>query len=474
MFYSDDFDNWNYSDPSASNQIFRGTLARLSQYPYGMFNSIAGCIPRGTAYTNSTKTLFTFQSFTAPIPFTYALEVAKSDNTSGNPSFSYNTITFSKTIQQTNTSTRGQYNYRTASRLGCFWDQNNPSGPRMHIVYANQDNNQGYCSIFAYVYNPEDNTFSTPTTLECNTHNLYYYNLYTNNFLNNEQIVHKINNGKVYVGYGFGFNGFSNPPAGTIKFLIYDRYNTSSGWSSFSIIVNPSQSNPRNCAFTLMNIRLAYWNDGSPVCGYIIQDQTPACNQVTPFADLHLVFNNNGAWQSSKRYAQSLWYYGGYGYSGTIDRFTGYYTPMDMYVHPLENLLHIIYVKEIQRSNPITSIADFSGRKTLRLMKVNRQGDILSDDLIFDAAVGPPAGNPIGSSYTSGIGHLKSFYKSTGPSNFTPYFYAHTYANSSPSPSYARIFKYDGNKYTQIYNIDNFGPYGDNSGNLGATTLVFT
>ena len=208
MFYSDDFDNWTYGDPSASPSTYQGTLARLDQYPYGSFSGIGGCIPRGAAYTNSTKTLFSFQSYTSPSPFTYAIEVAKSDNTSGNPPFSYNGITFTKTIQQIN-ATRGLFNSKTGSKTGCFWDSNNPGGPCMHIVYTNQDNE--VCNIYSYTFNPQNNTFTTPITLECSRNNLYFNNFFSNNFYNNEQIVHKINNGKVYVAYGLGGGSQSNP-----------------------------------------------------------------------------------------------------------------------------------------------------------------------------------------------------------------------------------------------------------------------
>ena len=91
-----------------------------------------------------------------------------------------------------------------------------------------------------------------------------------------------------------------------------------------------------------------------------------------------------------------------------------------------------------------------------------------------DTAIGPPAGTPIYGAYYSSGAHLKSFYKSTDSNNFTPYFYIHTAPNAPNSQSYANIFKYVNGTYTKIYEVANFSPYGSDSGNVGAQTLVFT
>jgi len=238
--------------------------------------------------------------------------------------------------------------------------------------------------------------------------------------------------------------------------------------------VSPAASLGSCNLFTVMNQRLAYWNDGSPVFGFSTARQgTNSCSPEIPMGDLYLVFNNNNTWQSAQRYVQKLWWSGSSGIYGTVSRFTGNYTAYDMYVHPIENVLHIIYAQEIQRAEPVVSNAAW-GRHQIRLMKVNRQGTVLSDSLIFDCAVGPPAGTPSAGQYFSQSSHLKSFYKSSTPGEFIPYFYVLTAANGKGTPSNSRIFKYINGTFTQIYETGNFNPYGSNSGNVGAQTVVFT
>jgi hypothetical protein len=238
--------------------------------------------------------------------------------------------------------------------------------------------------------------------------------------------------------------------------------------------VSPTASLGSCNSFTVMNQRLAYWNDGSPVFGFSTARQgTNSCFPDIPFGDFYLVFNNNNTWQPAQRYVQKLWWYGGAGISGTLSRFTGYYTAYDMYVHPLENTLHIIYAQEIQRAEPVVNNASW-GRHQIRLMKVNRQGTVLSDSLIFDCAVGPPAGTPTNGQYYAQSSHLKSFYKSSSPGEFIPYFYVLTGANGTGTPTYSRIFKYINGSFTQIFETGSFSPYGNNSGNIGAQTIVFT
>ena len=142
-----------------------------------------------------------------------------------------------------------------------------------------------------------------------------------------------------------------------------------------------------------------------------------------------------------------------------------------MYVHPIENVLHIIYILEIQRLEPLGNL--ISGRHQIRLMKINRQGNILSDDLIFDCAVGPPAGTPLNGVYSSQSAHLKYFYKSTSPTEFIPYFNVITRANDS-GDNYSRVFKYTNGAYAEIYSTPaGFKPYYSNT-NSGTASFILT
>lgn len=221
------------------------------------------------------------------------------------------------------------------------------------------------------------------------------------------------------------------------------------------------------------------WNDGSPVLGCLAQRQASGCNNLASLTDLYLTFKNNNSWQTSQRFATNLFNYGGGYLYQTISSFTGYYTAYDMYVHPIENLLHIIYIKEMSRTDS-TPNSTMGIRREIRLMKVNRQGSVVSDVLIFDTVIGPPAGHQFpGGFYDAPAGFIDAFYKSTGD-NFTPYFYVLTspkgfYGTPGTSgPSYSNIFKYVNGAYTNIYQVANFSPYGSNSGNVGGQTIVFT
>jgi hypothetical protein len=218
-----------------------------------------------------------------------------------------------------------------------------------------------------------------------------------------------------------------------------------------------------------MVMRYAKFNSNTLSLSYLYTRSRSDRNYMGPLADLYVNFYNNNSWSSPILIAQKIPFNGGTTNSmanGQLLPFTGYSTGYDMYFHPIENNLHILYITDTQ-STDNKSINVTSSNCKIRLMKLNSSGTILSDVLVFDAGQGAQV---IGGMTYGAAEFINYFYKSTNNNEFIPYF---SVCTDNGSTSTHRIFKYVNGAYSEIYSVP-WNPMGAGSGPNGCHVKVIT
>jgi hypothetical protein len=410
LIYSDDFDNW-----TDAGRIYdpRGPGTNQILYP-------TGCIPGGAAFTSSLKTLFLFHSKDYPENTDNKFRIIKSNNTN---------VTFVPSLTLTD---------GNAFTSGSFWDENIQ---KLCIVFCRQQySSTSYPGFWAYTYDPIDNTFSNPVQISADRYTKAgFYSFYTGQDSASNELVQKSPNGQVYLPYVLNIGGINT---GKIKILTYQRgSNFPQGWQELPVYDSIQPAGTASVPGAPECIRVGFWNDGTPVLGYIYGVPPDQCG----YGNLYLnLFNKDtNTWITTPTLIGQDLPYGG---RNSFLPLKGYYVPYDMFVNPLENILYIVYIVNIQPRITSSSVS----RHTIRLRKINQQGTTLSDVLVYDCAVGPPAGTPINGYYTSSAGRLSMFYKSNG-SNFDIYFTVKIQPTSSPASGILRVFKYQNNNFSIIY-----------------------
>jgi len=365
--------------------------------------------------------------------------------------------------------------FKSTYNTGCFWDN---ILQKMIVVYCKQypDSLTQSDGFFAYTFDPVTNIASEPRAItSLKGTNVGIDGFYTS-YYNNNNLIQKSPTGLVYIPfltkriYQQGVGNIGN----IINVLTWDRnnynneyfpnYNT---WTTLPTLTSNQPPGITDSWGYPQTMRVGFWRDGTPVLGSIYGRNPLDVSRANKEGNLYINRFSNGSWvQTPILLKERLPYFGGAGIYGTMSTFTGWYAPFDMFVHPLENILYIVYVVNVQEESFFEP-----ARHNIRLMKVNQQGTVLSDVLIFDCATG---GTPTNGRYYSYAAWLNMFYKSTDRNNFTPYFSVVTTPNFSypPGPT-TRIFKYTNGAFTNIFNA-NFSPMRDNSGNEGCTTMTIT
>jgi hypothetical protein len=333
--------------------------------------------------------------------------------------------------------------------------------------------NTGY---FAYSYNTVNNTIDIAPykIVNISQDRTNSFGNFPTRLYHNNDLIQKTTTGEVY---------FSCVPITRvsqnfyeIKTFVFDRskYGTNLNFNQIptynaTIPATAPAGSPFNVP---MVIRYAKFKTGTIALAYMYarsSGNTSIGSDLGALSDLYITFNNNGIWSSPVSIVLKIPFNGGstnLSFNGQVLPFTGWSTGYDMYYHPLENTLHILYITDIQSAynKPVNSIAS---NCKIRLMKLNSSGTILSDVLVFDAGAGASVIN----GFVYGAAQfINYFYKSTNSNEFIPYFSVTT---NNGSTSTHRIFKYINGAYSQIYSVP-WSPMGTNSGPNGVQVKVIT